>query len=623
MKKFALTLLYVFLLWVESFAQNTKNINTIFHGYSLQEYIYWNANIPFSSHDFNSLTPLAGSYFSDAESRIVVFINGNKIETDYMSHADLFFPNYSLSEIDSINVDLRSLIKNGIPTPNGSIEIFLEEVSNNARIEYGLVNQVNDPGPLESTTFKTPNVEAIDRIINYGLTYQSSFDIRVDLENHLYSQSNALVYDRHTEFDMVDRITNNRTLSSFYQGNQNQYVFLTKTIGYNSLDLHYRRGRFFQNVFWDTALGNDRVNTFTTNTFTFTYSNKKLNFFNGFSFTYHNTATDILKSFNYYIDGTQTRSVETVVRNSYSWFNSYLTSSFIFRRDTFTAPNLTTAYNAFSWNLHLKNFLGTETQFVLDSSFQSVQIRKSTLSVRYLQFNPIEYSHSFKLADDRLFFGKTNLYPLNPLTIQSNTDLLNYINLNQKYVLNRSPYSFNLSTDLKHYFNYIDYSVTYFPISGQTSHQSESEYKNLKDITVAYASLRYTQLFRSVQLESNIKFSTQLFGTNIKSNRRPNFLFNQIFKYNLNKSAEVELSYKYSSVRRFNEYEFLQESITWPPVRVRPFHQLNFTTRLSFVNQRLHGIISLRNILNSTESYDTNGEYYNMSIHVGLSASIQ
>ena len=121
--------------------------------------------------------------------------------------------------------------------------------------------------------------------------------------------------------------------------------------------------------------------------------------------------------------------------------------------------------------------------------------------------------------------------------------------------------------------------------------------------------------FRSVLTVNQVLYANQAFRT--FNERVPEVVSSSTINYQYNPNATFELLFKYVSSRFIHEFDGIEEqSDTILPPEVRPIYQLSFSANQYFFSQRLLLSLSLRNLINETISYNTNGQYYDMSIAV-------
>lgn len=172
----------------------------------------------------------------------------------------------------------------------------------------------------------------------------------------------------------------------------------------------------------------------------------------------------------------------------------------------------------------------------------------------------------------------------------------------------------------KHFWNYVNEDVNHFYLGNRPRLGSSVYYFDTNNAGALGLFTQYT-----LQVSPKIRFKTMLSGnlelygnTSFKEyyKRLPGYIFSEIIQYKADENFILELFFRYIPTRRIIEYENLEQETGFPPSRVRPIPLLNFSTGMWFFKRRLETKLTLRNLLNKAEAYDTHGQYYFMSINV-------
>jgi hypothetical protein len=211
--------------------------------------------------------------------------------------------------------------------------------------------------------------------------------------------------------------------------------------------------------------------------------------------------------------------------------------------------------------------------------------------------------------------------------IINNSDFINfYSGLNFRKQIKTTWLTFSGILNLKHYWNlsYLDVQYEYNPNSLILN--SNLDYSDIKNIGLISSSFTASGfLLPSLLSRTMLSSNANIYGSStFKEEYKgvPTWNISQSLKYMLDENAFFELFFSYLPARRINDFTELENSSNWPSTRVRPIKLLSGTAKVLFFDKSLAMSLSLRNLLDSVESYNTNGQYYNMSIFISASLQI-
>ncbi len=593
--------------------------------YNLEEWIYANSNLSFQSHDQTYYELYSPGYSGKLYSGMHIYINNQKYHAQWLNKDRYFVPNFSLSNIDSIVVDYHSFNKFNEFSPSGTIEIFTTNNENSISFERALINPINDPGPHLITPLKTTNVEGTHDIIKTNLNTNilglstSFFYSRDD-----YPRTNRLVYDRAQNSVLSNRTRNlnpdhdtPQAIRKIFYGMQGSYetsrAVFRSSLSMNDVTEHHP---------WHSLSGIEVPSSIDHYQASLSFDLKKSSFYKGSTFNFNSSISDTL---NY------TPVVYYGVKES-----------------------------RFS---HQSNFLfnvGTSPYFV---SFKTLHYhiidRFTNMEYDFLEYGIAagrNISEDFKIytsisnTDQVIEFEKrisdSFTFHINSGNSQLNKNTYTYELWNQGIgfsSLNSSEHQVSVQTDFrqswsslkmsgtthqnlsyfitaKHFWQLVNHDVSYSPRNKTYKLDSTVMYFDSKNIAfLGFQSLYKIAISPQVSSRTMLGGNLYLYGNErLQTNfeRVPSFVFTQQMQYKPHENAAFDFTFRYLPPRYINEYQNLEELTGWPPVRVRPIKMVNVSSTMWFFDRTLELNVTLRNILNLAESYDTNGQYYYMSLNV-------
>ena len=173
-----------------------------------------------------------------------------------------------------------------------------------------------------------------------------------------------------------------------------------------------------------------------------------------------------------------------------------------------------------------------------------------------------------------------------------------------------------LDFNFTHFWNYVYENVEYTNQGYSQPYKPSFTIDDLKNYGVIDLLIK-TEYEWNSNLKSELNLSSEIILYGGKYQERLNeslysLLLQKNLYYKVSRNSSFALNYKYSPARYIHSFTTI--STRWPPPRINPIHLLNFSFQTSLFNNYLKMGLAIRNLLNSTESYNTNGQYYNMSI---------
>ncbi|MAC05052.1 MAG: hypothetical protein CL671_12970 [Balneola sp.] len=595
---------------------------------NLSEWIFKNANLTYDSYDLNTFEVFWNGYSSNIYTAPLIFIDAVKYNALSIESNILVFPNISPTNIDSVIIDSDSKIINGYLAENGSIQIFLKKDDNAIFLEKGVANEINDPGPHISSELRSQNVEVIDNVEKMTLWFPKKWNTSLILSRNIYSRTNFFVYD-----DKVNTRLFSRTLDKDELGEprlQRNIILdavLTNNFRTDALEFQFinsltRKGNYYQ---WSPLAGIELPFSMSRYQSGISIKPKSTGFFKGFnahiSYSNYDSLYDAgLKAFEmeeFSFDQSASFQFSEKISfnaeaNIYNW-NDQITSK---------------SNNTTSWKSSIVIKDNLEYLFLVGNYEQGISIN-STKNKSLISFNT--FRTDLKRTGYNYLFAKEGVgfSMLNNLEnrILSNSDLVNfYSGISYRKKIQTQTITFSGKIELKHYWKLSNYKTEYEYIPSNPILNTSINYYETKNIGIlnynitADASISPDFSSRTM-LTSNINtYGSSAFNEGYQ--RVTAWNFSQSIKYSLDKNAFLEIGFSYIPARKINEFSMLDENLGWPTIRVRPIKLLSGTAKAWFFNKSLLMTLALRNLLNSTESYNTNGQYYNMSISVSASLAL-
>lgn len=606
-----------------------KPDNNIAPFYTLEEWIYSNSNWNFDSFDFKNINAFTPHFSSDLENDIALYINGERYLTSWLGNSSFNFPEISFTQIDSIIVSPYQKVTNGNYTPNGSIHIILKDLGTSGLYDMVYVNQVNDPGLNYENEFRTNNVERVSDKKYHVLSLQDFFNTTLLYNVEFYARTNTLDYNRKANPVLVQRTTIRDDSGVAVQQRNREAAFILKNTFENSLFTLNLTSSFTsksQHYQWHPLSGVEVPSshiTFQTGT---NFQIVKNSFYKNTQINYSYSTADSLEFQE--IDKPKYNLIEQQVHHSTAFgfdykddkINIHLNNTLYHWEDFATENSKSLLNNSInidylsekygSLSLLLGNYnLGFEYRKQLSNNFR---IDASTF-----RSNLESSGYNYTFWNEGIGFSN-----LNP-TIHSVVNSSSFTNIysTAKISSNISKNKFQLAWNIYpvHYWQFVHTNIDYDIISGSQQLGSEITYSDVQNVGfVGFFSSLNLNLIHKTSLRTSISGRLHTYGSNeYLENAKGinNFIFTQSFLYKAHRNAFYELSFRYISPREIHEYESLEASSSLYSSRVRPIKMLNASFKTWLVDRSLLVTLSLRNLLNSTESYNTNGQYYNMSIH--------
>ncbi len=595
---------------------------------NLSEWILRNANLTFDSYDLNTFKPYWRGYASDVDDAPLIFINGVRHNNSLIEMNELVFPNISLNSIDSILINTNSEIVNGYFAENGSIKIFLKKHYNSIHLERGLANEINDPGPHISSELRTPNVEFIDNFGKLSLWFPKKMRTSLFISGNIYSRTNTLIYDDNSNGMLFGRtIGLNDSGEKRLQRNVIIDALLINNFDTDRFEINLNNS-FTRNdnyYLWSPAAGIELPFSLNKLQSGLSIQTKNKGFFRGLNLSYSFSDYDSL-----FGAGPKAIELEKTSLNQSTSFqlsniiHINLESHFLQWMDRITKES----FSSTLWrgSLILKKY--PEYVFVIGNQVQGIIInfkgKNSQISLGTLRSSHRNTSYHYNRIKDGIGFSLVD-------QIEDRiVDDSEFINLYSEFDLHKKidfeSINIWLDTGLRHFWRLSDYRTSYEYIQNSLLLNSNIEYYDATNVGVFYSTVKLKSFISSF-LYSNTMISTNLnlYGLSRfkkKYERVPSWSFSQALKYRLDDNAELEILFNYTPERNINDFEQLESEMRWPTVRVRPIKFISSTAKMWFFDKSLILSLSLRNLLDSVESYNTNGQYYNMSIHVSGSLTL-
>lgn len=598
--------------------------------YSLAEWIFSNANIPFDSYDLSTIDVLGEPSLSHNNEFPLVFIDGVLQATDVLGKRSFILPNLSFNAIDSITIS-RELYHQGYHTPSGAIHIYLKQKHSTIGYGKGLVNEINDPGPHISSELNSSNVEAINYIEKIDLWLPNSFKSTLLLSRDRYSRSNFYVYDDTRNATLFNRtLLRNNDGNSYLQRNVYNYIHLQNrfSLTTGSLSTFSTFRGIESNYIWDSIAGIETPF-------------EQYHFQSGFQYRPNNTSH--LKSFNTHFSWsdsdsltgapTPSQEIEQIGTHSAAHISlntrNYIVGELKYQRweDQINDQDLEIANWQVSW-VHNEFTPSTKLTTMIGNARSSVGLTHDVQDRRFHLESSI--TNLNRQANLYTFWKHKIGYTLEGRQGQDVIDDSEHRNIRSSisYVQQRKIQKFQSSFTMSftHYWRLSSAWTNYAPAASGRRLQTTTSFTDHQQ--VGLANIRYRiegsltdKLYTRTQLNAHLlTYSDREIESRFEQS--PPISFNQVLQYKMHDNAQFELIYRYISARKINAYEELEAQSGWPPVRVRPIRLLNASAKTWMFDRALALQLALRNLLNKPESYNTNGQYYHMSIHVSAQLNI-
>jgi hypothetical protein len=593
--------------------------------YNLEEWIYVNSNLSYRSYDLVSFDVYHPGYSNGFEDSFLIYINGNRFQSRWLDKASVSFPIVSLSDIDSVIVDYSTFNRFNTYSPNGTIEIYTKRHKNSFSIEHRQANQINDPGPNLTSSEETPNVELLKYDLNSSLNLsfrRFSSILFYSYEN--YNRTNQLVYDREANSTLLDRTLirsedgeqlPNRTrfmYGAFSDYDAPGFTFTNSIVLYDMSETHL----------WHPISGIEVPSYINQYQLTTGFSLKNSAFYKGSSFSYSTAESDSLYTEPAVSYGLQESRFLHQSDFSFSMasvdFTTSLTTNLYSVKDQFTEQN----YTFLEYGVTLKSSLthSLYTQLRVSNAEQVAVLTsalQNDLSINFSTSNAMLNKNYYTLGLWNDGIGFNSLTRTEHSVISTSDFRQTWSELK---IVNKRGEKLSGFVFARHYWNFIIENIDYILPQNGFKLNSDIVYTNSKHVGLAGFQFNYaTNLTPTLSSKTMLGGNAYLYGNerveqNYESVAR--FIFSEQLQFKPDENVAFELLFRYLPARYLNEYTNLEEQNGWPPVRVRPIKMLNASVTMWFFDRFLELNLSLRNLLNSTESYDTNGQYYNMSMTV-------
>lgn len=599
--------------------------------YSLEEWIYSNANWGFDSYDLTNFEPFSPFFSSSLEAAPILFINNQRYSTAWLNN-DLFdFPNLSFSIIDSVVLQPYEKITNGVFTPNGSIQIFLKELNRSVIFDKELANQINDPGPHLGTELRTANVEYVNKVHKAVISLPEILNTTFIYSGNNFSRTNVLEYNRlvnNTLYGRTQLINSNE--QDKFQGNKEHDFVLINQVNTSLLTLDLLSSFSLKNQYyqWYSLTGVEIPATHKKGQLSINANLNRESIYKSTSFTISYATADSLKHdsrtkynlnetlFNHVSSfqfGNNKNQLDVHIGNSVSYWKNFL----ITRSKLINNNSVTIAYKSSvlgKLNLFLSNYnIGFE--------YRKEMQKKYTVSVSSFNTDLRGNGYNYTLWLDGI--GFSNLDPTKH-SVLNGSDFSNFystVTLSSMYSSELVKLDWNVLS--KHYWSFVNTNIAYEYNRRFEELNSNIIYSDLNNVGfLGYSASAKLKPFDKTYLKSSLsghffRYGDASFTGNL--DRLNSIIFSQSIRFVPDEKAIFEFLYKYISPGNIIEFEPLEQGFGVYTKRVRPINLLNASLKTIVFDNSLALTLTLRNLLNSTESYNTNGQYYNMSIHVGAS----
>ena len=592
---------------------------------SFEEWIYANSNLAYRSYDITSFDVYTPGHSNSINKNTLVYANQERLNTKWLNLDLYFLPNFSLTEIDSVIIDYNPINRYNEHAPNGTIEVFIKKKKPSVSIEHSRINPINDPGINLGTPLWTPNVEAQNYEIKSHLNLVfpnltiSFFYIYND-----YARTNEFVYDRE-----INRTLSRRTQTAI-TGDPSQQsvrkVFYGANATYEAKKITVRGSLSYFDILedyhWHPISGIEIPSSLDHYQLSLSILNKTPSFYKGSTFSYNSSKSDTLNYTPLVFYGLQEerflqKSDFILQLGSYPISTSLITRLYTLK-DSFTKQDYSFFELGVSLNSRISeqisvhsNIANTSQVLELQGKITDALSMSFNTSNRYLD----KTSYTYNRWNEGIGFSSLNSSEHQVIDNSGFRKTWSSIRLSHNANNNFRGFIF-----AKHYWQFVNEEIQYNTNPGSLKLDSgiryfDSENVGLVGFQTFYSFKISPQILTRTMLGGNFYlYGNSTFKENFESVAK--YTFSQTVQYKPDENVAFELFFRYLPTRYINEYQNLEEQTAWPPVRVRPIQLLNASVAMWFFDRSLELNLSLRNLLNSTESYDTNGQYYNMSINV-------
>ena len=597
--------------------------------YNFKEWIFANTNTGYGSLDLVHFEPYQVGYAGNQREQYRVFIDGVELQTQWLNNPLFSLPNYTISDLDSVVI-----VEGKHSLASTNIYIYPHSKNNTVSLYTARINQINDPGPLIETDDFSPNVEYINKPASIYIAQNfNSVKAILSYTHENYSRTGLLGYS--DSFTYTER-TNIYGRTSYQTSDGDQSIPRIISHNVNSLVTHTNKKRDLsfliglnvtpENYDWHDLAGIEIPFESFQYQVGGTYRNKRNSFYKNSQISFSSVSADTLLLQG--LDALYRLEEKKIKHESNFSFRLLKSPGFITIKNRLYHISDKARMNRYSY---FDNEISIHQKF---SDYLTLHATLGNINNSVAASNQITDSHFIRAGFESRLLNKATFHPTlitrNIGFIVDNPDTYNLSNQSSHVEkLTFAEYSYNVKKDsymfsgrliYQHFWNYVNEDINYFYLGNRRRLGSSLYYFDTSSVgTLGF----FTQL--SLKLNSKISSKTilsgnlGLYGNNSFKNfyeRVPAYIFSEIVQYKAHENFVLELFFRYIPARRIVEYENLEEQTGFPPSRVRPFPLLNFSTGMWFFNRRLETKLTLRNLLNKTEAYDTHGQYYFMSINV-------
>ncbi len=594
--------------------------------YNLEEWIFSNANIPFRTYDFGSYEAYNPGYEFGTSHSFSINIDGSFYTSNWLNNDFVTLPNLSFSDIDSVVINFNELEIATGSLPSHQINIFTNKTDNFISAEVGRLNQINDPGMFGNT----PNVEFINFPTNVGTGFSSGrYRSSVFLTWELYSRTNQLGYNQNIEPTLFNRTKPPEQGSKFdAQRNHQQNILWLQSYTRDNYEISllaaaYKSDQFYE---WHRLSGIEapysldqyQVSAGLNNTSgKGMYRGTEINFSKATSDTLDYESPAVLALSEKNISQT---SVFDVPFKSIP-VSIALSNDFYSVEDELTKSSFN--HHSYSIKLSSKFNSGLQVSASIGNDVQSVLLEKSVSGFSSLQLSSANYNVGKAFYNYAFFnrgIGFSNLQPTSH-QVKNNSDFRKtYSQIKWISDFKTSIHRFNGFLLFRHYWKLPNEFISYTPDNNSLQFDTDLSYTDSKNEGLAGIHTYLTSgISKKLQLKTMLSVNMLVYGNDTFRDHHksiPSITFSERIQYSPDENFMMELFYKYIPARTFYEYENLEQINGWPPAKSKSISLLNLSSKMWFMNRVLELKFTLRNLLNSTEAYDTNGQYYNMSVYI-------
>ncbi|MEQ9263936.1 MAG: hypothetical protein RLN81_01850 [Balneolaceae bacterium] len=594
--------------------------------YNLEEWIFNNANIPFRTYDFGSFEAYSPGYTYGINTDFLILIDGIPYNSAWLSNDYLTLPNLNFSDIDSVVIDYDEHITKNNTYPAYSINIHTKKTGNYISVETARLNQINDPGTFGGAS---PNVEFVNFPTNVMLNLKrGNYNSLFAFTSELYSRTGQLGYNKSIQPGLFDRTEAPFEESEFEAQRNHQQNFLwLQSLTSENYDINLMGASYISNQFyeWHRVSGIEAPYSLEQYQLSAALDLKNSTFYEGTNFSYSSGVSDTLDYKSPAVLALSEFSLSQSSRFTLPLkslpINLTLSNKYYSIKDKITDSS----YDHHSYAFTIEGFLRNElkTKITFGNDIQSIIFQKplsNTSSLQFSTFNQLVGKNSYNYSLHNRGIGFSNLQENSNQLINNSEFRQAYSQLKWLARLQNDKHSFTGFAFLRHYWKLPNELIQYTPNTNSLQLDTELSYFDSSN-----DGLFVIQTYLTSHYSESLRFKTMLGGnfflygnTTFRDHYLsiPAITFSESIQYIVDENFILELFYKYVPVRTLNEYENLEELTGFPPKQVRKISMLNFSSGMWFFNKTLELKFTLRNLLNNTESYDTNGMYYSMSVYV-------